>query len=480
VYGIDGTASNFFCFIKINYLNDKLKRMALFQSKKELNPVRDYSQAIDKVMRSLSAYFGNTISWIPDKFDEYIKNGYFYNADVYTVVSFITRKVSGIPWQLYQVKDKKQYNRYKSMRNPISLKYQVSRVKSMDEITHGDAYDILQNPNKNQSIDAFVSEAVGFLALTGNMYWYAFKPTSGINRGKVTQLINLPSQIVQIVNGTPANPIEGYKVLYNQEIKYAKEEIYHGKFFNPDYSGDPSASLYGLSPLRAASRLIYTSNEAITANAKILKHLGAVGMITPDGMEVTQTQAQALQDSIEQKYNNPDYYGKKPFSSIPVKWVNFGMSVEDMAVMELQRYSFAKICNIYGLDPHLFGSEQMRDNNKVQAAKDAWYNCLMYYLDFVKEGLNKTIASSWGDDLHIDYDISAVEELQKEMGQIVEQASKMYWTTINEKRVLTNYDTVPDGDVYALPAGLILQKTLEPRSLQGLLSGIGEYGQKDI
>jgi hypothetical protein len=59
---------------------------------------------------------------------------------------------------------------------------------------------------------------------------------------------------------------------------------------------------------------------------------------------------------------------------------------------------------------------------------------------------------------------------------------KSYWLTINEKRSLTSWDTVEDGDVFAIPAGLMLKGNLSPDQQfdMSLLSGIGEYGVKDL
>lgn len=458
--------------------------MPIFR-KKSINPVSaDYREALEKVTRSLSAFFGlGGITNIPDKLEDYIKDGYMLNADVYTVVNFIVRKISGVTWNVYEVKDEKAARAYDGRKIKLSLKALKLQKKAFEDATGNDLWQKLQKPNDGQGIDAFTSETAGFLALTGNYFWKAFKPEFGINRGKVTQAIILPSQITQIEVGSPAQPVAGYRVLYNQAVRYNHDEVYHGKLFNPYYGPDPAAYLYGMSPLRALSRLTYISNESIEANAKILKHLGALGFLTPQAAyegDFTENHGKVLQQAIDKKFNNPTEFGKKAVVSIPMKWEAFGQSVEELAVMELQKMSFHKICNAYGLDPNLFGTETMRDNNKVQAARDAWYNCMMYYLDKIKEGLNDVFAKTWGEaegkKYYIDYDLADVEELQKDMERITKQVMDNFTLTIDEKRRLLQNDDLPagqGGSNFAIPAGF---RIISSFNTEASLNLNGEYG----
>jgi HK97 family phage portal protein len=464
--------------------------MGIFRTKNitPANRNTDFEKAIKQVYTSLSAFFGYSITNIPDNLEQYIKYGYLYNADVYTVVTLIVRKISGVPWVVNKVVNEKALRQYKSAGKQLNVKRLVMRKKAMEEINDGPLVELLNQPNNRESIDVFASNSAGNLALTGNLYWYAFKPENGVNRGKTTQLMNLPPQITQIITGGPANPVAGYKVLYNQTVTYKPEEIVHKKFYNPEFGTEPSAHLYGLSPLKAASKLVYTSNESIEANAKLLKHLGAIGMLSPDpsasNMEFGATEASQMQKKIDEKYNNPSEYGKKVISAIPMKWQDFGMNADELAILDLQKMTFQKLCNVYGLDPNLFGTDTMRDNNKMQAARDAWTNCLLYYLDIIRDALNEAF-KGWSDEqnqYYIDYDISTIEELQRDIEKLVDQAVKSYWLTMNEKRALTAWDEVDGGDVYAVPAGLMLMDKLEPTPTlnMNLLSGIGEYGIKGI
>lgn len=462
--------------------------MAFFQSTKKYKPEKgpEYAELLGKVTRALSAYFGNTITNLPDKIEAYINDGYLLNADVYTIVSYMIRKISGVNWMVYEVKDTKALRKYKATKRPLTLKAELLKTKALEEATDSELFERLQYPNDGQAIDAFASESVGYLALTGNYYWANNGPDTGPNRGKVTQAMNLPAQITQIVTGSASDPIKAYKVLYNQTETFDAKTVYHCKLFNPAYSNDPYTHLYGLSPLKALSRIVYTSNESIEANAKLLKHLGAIGVLTPDSAYLgsfTTEQAQSLQKGIDQKYNNPSQYGRKMVSSIPMKWQDFGMSVEELAIIDLQKLTFTKLCNAYGLDPNLFGTDTMRDNNKQQAARDAWYNCLMFYLDKIKEGLNNTFAASWskaeGKKYYIDYDLSDVEELQKDYELLTRQAMANHVISVNEKRRVTGYDDLPagqGGENFLVPAGLMVKQSFQPESLD--LEKFGEYGQR--
>jgi hypothetical protein len=64
----------------------------------------------------------------------------------------------------------------------------------------------------------------------------------------------------------------------------------------------------------------------------------------------------------------------------------------------------------------------------------------------------------YGDDICIEYDFSVIPELQEETDKIVDQMSKAWWLTPNEKRAAMSYDHDEQNPIlndYYIPANLI-------------------------
>ena len=64
----------------------------------------------------------------------------------------------------------------------------------------------------------------------------------------------------------------------------------------------------------------------------------------------------------------------------------------------------------------------------------------------------------YGDNICIEYDFSVIPELQEETDKIVDQMSKAWWLTPNEKRAAMSYDHDQENEIlneYYIPANLI-------------------------
>ena len=76
----------------------------------------------------------------------------------------------------------------------------------------------------------------------------------------------------------------------------------------------------------------------------------------------------------------------------------------------------------------------------------------------VRDEFNRWLAPKYGDKLCIDFDFTAIAELQEESEKIVDQMTKAWWLTPNEKREAMSYGMVEDNiplDDYYVPANLL-------------------------
>ena len=93
-----------------------------------------------------------------------------------------------------------------------------------------------------------------------------------------------------------------------------------------------------------------------------------------------------------------------------------------------------------------------------EAKKALYQNAVIPELLKIKDELNRWLAPKYGDKLCIEFDFSVIPELQEETDKVVEQLSKAWWITPNEKRAAMNYgkdEETTQLDDYYIPANLI-------------------------
>ncbi len=137
------------------------------------------------------------------------------------------------------------------------------RSKALEEIENDDIIDIFNKPNPLQNWTEFIELSVTFRLLTGNRYWKGTAPEFGANAGKFQEIYILPSQFTEILAGKGfSEPIGGYRVKFDPNIKFEAEEVSHSKYPNPEYDTF-GRNLYGLSPLRPGKKVLVKSNDGV-------------------------------------------------------------------------------------------------------------------------------------------------------------------------------------------------------------------------
>lgn len=79
-------------------------------------------------------------------------------------------------------------------------------------------------------------------------------------------------------------------------------------------------------------------------------------------------------------------------------------------------------------------------------------------LNKIKDELNRWLAPQFGDKICIEYDYTAIPEMQEETEKVVDQLSKAWWITPNEKREVMSYGIDEDNEQlndYFVPSNLV-------------------------
>lgn len=413
-------------------------------------------QLYSSILRAVGS--GNPV-YMPDRLESYIQEGYLYNPSVYSIVSFIAQKASTIPWFVYNIKDKKALSLYKSGTPEMTLKKMQLQRKAMEPVESHELMQIFTKPNPLQGWAEFIEQAIGFKLVTGNTFIHAIGPQNGVNAGKLQEMWILPSQAIDILAGDKMNPIKGYQYMWDKSIVIPPEEVIHLKYWTPEYVN--MSNLWGLSPIRAARRVVSKSNASYDAGTASMQNMGALGFIkqnvsASNPSPLTEEQAQAIEDILAKK-TGPKNRGKALVTSADLSWQQIGMSPVDLAIIESDKMDLRTLCNVFHVPSELFNDASNKTySNTQEASKAIWTNAVIPALTQFRDAFNLFIAGKYGD-VFIDYDTSVIPELQENMEQLVNQLMNAWWITPNEKRELMAWDAepIPEMDMMWIPSSLV-------------------------
>ena len=407
----------------------------------------------------------------PDNIETYINNGYLFNPIVYSIVSFIAQKAGSIPWGVYEVKDEKSLNLYKSA-TKWDFNSKIVRTKALVALPDHDLNELFVRPNELQGWADYFEQVVGFKLVTGDSYIHAIGPTAGVNKGAVREMWSLPPQIIKPVAGSKSKPVIGYKYL-NEEELIPPEEIIHLKYWTPEYYN--GAFLYGLSPIRAAKRVMTKSNASFDSMTSSFQNMGAVGILSPEGQSTDMLTEEQI-EMLEQRYRRktgPKNRGVPLFSEAPLKWQQIGMSPADLSIIESDKMDLRTICNIYHVPSELFNDASNKTYSNTKEAGSAVYtNAVLPQLNQFRDAFNQFIDRRQpGNNIYIDYDASMISELQDDIGMIANALQTVWYLTPNEKRDMLNFpadENNPMMEDYWVPMGLspMSSDTLNDQALE--------------
>ena len=392
---------------------------------------------------------------------DYIDKGYKFNPTIYSLIQLISKAAITVPYKVYQKLDESAVKEYKGLlsdglNEESVFKSKLMRKHIFEEVDHSALGKLLDRPNPAQSFSVFLQELISFGKLTGNRYVYGISPENGENAGVYSQLYNLPAHLIEIKSDGIFKPVSKYTMVYNKN-KYdlTAEEVLHIADFNPDYQGDGS-HLYGQSPIEAGMRVLTTANEAVETNLKFLHNQSARGMLSPEDETITPTQAQQLKDALRRNYQGSKSANDIMITGKKFSWTNFGLSTSDLQLLESYNATIKDLCNLYGVPVQLLNNTESTtyDNYRI-ARKVLFTNAIIPELNKIRDEFNRWLVPQYGENLYFDFDYSAIPELMPEQKQLVDNLSKSYWLTSNEKREAAGYGVDEENDImneYLVPA----------------------------
>jgi len=188
-------------------------------------------------------------------------------------------------------------------------------------------------------------------------------------------------------------------------------------------------------------------------------------LVSKDGT-LNEVQAQALKDKFRKQYQGANNGGDVIITPKDLSWVNFGLSASDLSLIEQYNASIKDLCNIYNVPAVLLNNTESSTYNNVKEAKKSLYqNAVIPELIKIRDELNRWLVPAYGQNLYLDFDFTAISEMQEDTDKLVQQLSNAWWITPNEKREAMYYASDSENEFmndYYIPANLSPQQITIP------------------
>ena len=142
-------------------------------------------EQLSKLLTAQLTHLGaNSAIWQPFNFESLLEQAYQKNPDVYSVINFLSKKMSNVPLCAYDAEGNK-------------IDYEpLERVKDQ--------------PNSYQSFNDFLANLYSNYLLTGNGYIYCQKGETAITEGRILLVEALPSVYIEAISGKSGRGVAEY------------------------------------------------------------------------------------------------------------------------------------------------------------------------------------------------------------------------------------------------------------------------------
>ena len=420
--------------------------MGLFTRKKKTDNVQKLQTFYASVIGS------NPVVWYSYNAEDFVKNGYTSNAEIYSIVKKIIDKANVATPYLYVDKQGVKSKRYlttKGSRDTAfgAAEHRLEIHKALDYAPDNlDLSMLLKNPNADQTWREFITLVRIFYFVQGEAFIY--REAGDDNCALSLHVIPAHLMNMHIDNGK----LVGWRMnLLNGQFRDFlgddMNDILHMKMPNPMFDGKYS-QFRGLSPLLAGLKYLKLDDTAIESWVKSVENEGAKGLISPNHpnpeLWLTPDQVDKTQATVETKIHGSDNRNKIVVSAMPLQYTHIGLSPDALNIIQGLDHAGYKLCDLWGVPATLFDPNPTYQNMKA-ASERFVKEVILPYLSSEEDKLNSWLVEPFKvrdkKNYVIDYDLSSYEELRLTSDQT---DAYLKTHTINEVRVMLGSDELED------------------------------------
>lgn len=321
-------------------------------------------------------------------------------------------------------------------RRVVSADFQLRRRSDNEVVTDNKAWNNLyQNPNPLQSFRELLYEAVTYKYVCGKNYTYKNVPeTLKVKIDNIAALWNLPADrilpvydySVKLFSATKIEDIIKYYQLFDgvNTNQFPTPLVLHSKTINLDWV---DRRMRGKSPLLAADIAICNLIAVYEARNVIYTKRGALGAIVSKkedesgAVAMTPKEKQRIRDDFNGEFGLTGKKDLYPISSVPIEFVQFGMSIKDLQPFDEARTDMAAIYNVLNVPFDLAPQDEGTTfDNLNNAMKSIYTNTVIPETAYWMEAMTRFLGLDQLG-LYVFADFSKIHELQdnkKEEAQV--------------------------------------------------------------
>lgn len=350
-----------------------------------------------------------------------IKHGLKASVWVYASCRKLAAAVSSVPWHVERRIDEETWEREPG--HPIEL--------------------LLKDANPYMSGQDLMERLTYHLNLGGNGIWHMV-----MARGVPVELWPLPPDRTKPVPH-PTEWISRYEYTDGdgRRRNIDPKEILHFQFV------DPSNPYWGLSPLKAAARIVDTDVEAVRWNKVSLQNRAITDGVFSFEQPLTPEQWAEARRQVREQHQGADNARTPWVLGGGAKWEPMSLTPVEMDFLESRKFSVAEIAAVFGVPVVLLSAERTTYNNMRTARRMLWEDTVVPILTDIKEALNLALVPFWDPsrrDLRIVYDLSNVTALQESLAEKVAAARTLwamgYPVNVINQRLEMGLPDIPGGD----------------------------------
>ena len=357
---------------------------------------------------SVALYLAGHALWTPRDYAALAREGFQKNAVVHRSVRLVAEAAASLP---------------------LILKSDGA------ELTAHPLLSLLARPNAREGGQRFLESLYGHLLVSGNAYVEAVSVDDGVR-----ELHALRPDRMRVVPGADGWPAAYDYTVGTQTIRFAQGSegvppILHLTLFHPadDY--------YGLSPMEAAATALDVHNAAGAWNKALLDNAARPsGALVVGGSVLTEAQFDRLKSELETNYQGAGNAGRPLLLEGGLDWKPLSLSPKDMDFVEAKAAAARDIALAFGVPPLLLGLPGDNTHANYAEANRAFYRqTVIPLVKRTAEALAQWLAPAYGEGLHLDPDIDAIEALATERESLWRRVSAATFLTDDEKREAVGY-----------------------------------------
>lgn len=380
---------------------------------------------------------GNQLQWL-DPANEAIRKRLV--GQVGRINAFFSKKAAALPWTLWK---------RGTDGKPEQLPFDHPLL------------DLLWQPNELTSYVVFMRQISTLYHADGNVYIWANKLDSGLNKGKPQELWILPSSLVEPIGGGAMKPVTAFRYTPDKSKPSEYEDL------------DPSEVLHlkndplpherkGVSTIQSAFREATMDQSSSDAQTSLMQNQGPPGILSfPPDSQGTQITVAAptiadIRARFDRKFTGSHNSGRIPIVTEKVEYTSTGVTAVDLNILQLRQANLRDLCGWWGFSAVLLGDMEASTDNNYQNARKAFYtDAILPYLESQVAEFSRWLCPMFEKGLWLQIDTSNVQELQEDKAALATWLSTAYWIPVERKAEIMGEPADENFKGYFVPAGLV-------------------------